>query len=101
MLYVKATAFAQYNSVINELLPTITSAYQAVLIKSLLHTRVTRAECCQGDWLSKAAGTVRSCFNGEDLRMATVGKCSTGIHCSPWPGERNWRYFMTYELELT
>jgi len=33
VLYVKATKFSQYNSVINQLLPTITGAYQALLIK--------------------------------------------------------------------
>lgn len=37
VVYVKATAFAQYNSVIAELLPTITGAYQALLIKCYAH----------------------------------------------------------------
>jgi polysaccharide export outer membrane protein len=33
VVYVKATAFSQYNSVISQLLPTITGVYQSVLIK--------------------------------------------------------------------
>jgi polysaccharide export outer membrane protein len=33
VVYVKETAFAQYNSVITQLLPTVTAVYQSVLIK--------------------------------------------------------------------
>jgi polysaccharide biosynthesis/export protein len=38
VVYVKATAFYQYNSVVNELVPTITSAYQIFLIKCYSHS---------------------------------------------------------------
>jgi polysaccharide biosynthesis/export protein len=37
VVYVKATAFAQYNSVVNELLPTVTGIYQATLISCYAH----------------------------------------------------------------
>jgi polysaccharide export outer membrane protein len=38
VVYIKATKFSQYNAVITQLLPTITGAYQAVLIKCFSHS---------------------------------------------------------------
>jgi polysaccharide export outer membrane protein len=37
VLYVKATAFAEYNSIINDLLPTITAIFQLAELNSLSH----------------------------------------------------------------